>query len=146
MLAERYFSHDPNTCLLKLPLLSEVLAQRVASNVGILDRPEDGQYELLSRLRDHGILPYKIHQLFGKVRRTGNSANHALAGDHRTALAMLKIVWQTGTWFHRTFRDKQTFWENLASEAGSEKASLQQRHTAKQEAAATHFHLDEAET
>ncbi len=94
MLAERYFSDDPNTCLLKLRQLSEVLAQLVASNVGILDRPEDGQYELLSRLRDHGILPSEIHQLLGEVRRTGNSANHALAGDHRTALAMLKIVWQ----------------------------------------------------
>jgi type I restriction enzyme R subunit len=105
MLAERYFADDPNTCLLKLRQLSEVLAQLVASNVGILDRPEDGQYELLSRLRDHGILPYEIHQLFGEVRRTGNSANHALAGDHRTALAMLKIVWQLGVWFHRTFKD-----------------------------------------
>jgi type I restriction enzyme R subunit len=105
MLAERYFADDPNTCLLKLRQLSEVLAQLVASNVGILDRPEDGQYELLSRLRDHGILPYEIHQLFGEVRRTGNSANHALAGDHRTALAMLKIVWQIGVWFHRTFKD-----------------------------------------
>ncbi len=105
MLAERYFSEDPNTCLLKLRQLSEVLAQLVASNVGILDRPEDGQYELLSRLRDHGILPYEIHQLFGEVRRTGNSANHALAGDHRTALAMLKIVWQIGVWFHRTFKN-----------------------------------------
>ena len=105
MLAERYFSEDPNTCLLKLRQLSEVLAQLVASNVGILDRPEDGQYELLSRLRDHGILPYEIYQLFGEVRRTGNSANHALVGDHRTALAMLKIVWQIGVWFHRTFKD-----------------------------------------
>ena len=105
MLAERYFAEDPNTCLLKLRQLSEVLAQLVASNVGILDRPEDGQYELLSRLRDHGILPYEIYQLFGEVRRTGNSANHALVGDHRTALAMLKIVWQIGVWFHRTFKD-----------------------------------------
>ncbi len=105
MLAERYFADDPNTCLLKLRQLSEVLAQLVASNVGILDRPEDSQYELLSRLRDHGILPYEIHQLFSEVRRTGNSANHALAGDHRTALAMLKIVWQIGVWFHRTFKD-----------------------------------------
>ncbi len=91
MLAERYFSEDPNTCLLNLRQLPEVLAQLVASNVGILDHLEDGQYELLSRLRDHGILPYEIHQLFGEVRRTGNSANHALAGDHRTALAMRKI-------------------------------------------------------
>lgn len=105
MLAERYFADDPNTCLLKLRQLSEVLAQIVASNVGILDRPGDGQFELLSRLRDHGILPYEIHQLFGEVRRTGNSANHALAGDHRTALAMLKIVWQIGVWFHRTFKE-----------------------------------------
>ncbi len=105
MLAERYFADDPNTCLLKLRQLAEVLAQLVASNVGILDRPEDGQYELLSRLRDHGILPYEIHQLFGEVRRSGNSANHALVGDHRTALAMLKIVWQIGVWFHRTFKD-----------------------------------------
>lgn len=105
MLAERYFADDPNTCLLKLRQLSELLAQLVASNVGILDRPEDGQFELLSRLRDHGILPFEIHQLFGEVRRTGNSANHALAGNHRTALAMLKIVWQIGVWFHRTFRE-----------------------------------------
>ncbi len=222
MLAERYFADDPNTCLLKLRQLSEVIAQLVASNVGILDRPEEGQYELLARLRDHGILPYEIHQLFGEVRRTGNSANHALAGDHRTALAMLKIVWQIGVWFHRTFKDAnfksgpfippqpppdetqelrteletlsgelaqfqadhhekaqqldameaelkaakddQSFWENLATEAEAEKATLQQRLAAKQEAAvtqtpkavasmvtasakaATHLHLDEAET
>ena len=64
---------------------------------------EDSQYELLSRLRDHGILAYEIHQLLGEVRRTGNSANHALAGDHRT------------------FKDEQTFWENLATEAEAEK-------------------------
>jgi len=103
MLAERYFAEDPNTCLLKLRQLAELLAQITASNVGILDRPEDGQYELLLRLRDHGILPAEIFQLFGEVRRTGNAANHSLTGDHRTALATLKIVWQLGVWFHRTF-------------------------------------------
>lgn len=103
MLAERYFAEDPNTCLLKLRQLSEVLAQLVASNVGILDRPEDGQYELLSRLRDHGILPPEVHQLFSEIRRTGNAANHALAGDHRIALATLKMAWQLGVWFHRAF-------------------------------------------
>jgi type I restriction enzyme R subunit len=103
ILAERYFSEDPNTSLLKLRQLAELLAQITASNVGVLDRPEEGQYELLLRLRDHGILPAEIYQLFGEVRRTGNAANHALVGDHRTALATLKIVWQLGVWFHRTF-------------------------------------------
>jgi type I restriction enzyme, R subunit len=103
MLAERYFAEDPNTCLLKIRQLAELLAQITASNVGLLDRPEEGQYELLLRLRDHGILPPEIHQLFGEVRRTGNAANHALAGDHRSALATLKIAWQIGVWFHRAF-------------------------------------------
>lgn len=105
MLAERYFTEDPNTCLLKLRQLAELLAQLVASGVGIFDRPEDGQYKLLFRLRDHGILPLEIYQLFGEVRRTGNAANHSRSGDHRIALATLKIVWQIGIWFHRTFED-----------------------------------------
>lgn len=103
VLAERYFAEDPNTCLLKLRQLSEVLAQLVASNVGILDRPEEGQYELLLRLRDYGILPPEIYQLFREIRRRGNAANRALTGDHRSALATLKIAWQLGVWFHRTF-------------------------------------------
>lgn len=103
MLAERYFAEDPNTSLLKLRQFAELLAQLVASSVGIFDRPDDSQYELLLRLRDHGILPAEIYQLFREIRRTGNAANHALTGDHRSALATLKIAWQLGVWFHRTF-------------------------------------------
>ncbi len=105
MLAERYFAEDPNTCLLKLRQLAEALAQIVASHVGLLDRPHDGQYELLGRLRDQGVLPREILQLFGEVRRSGNAANHSLSGDHRTALTTLKLTWQIGVWFHRTFSD-----------------------------------------
>ena len=37
--------------------------------------------------------------------RLGNAANHALADDHRTALSGLKLTWQLGLWFHRTFQD-----------------------------------------
>lgn len=222
MLAERYFSEDPNTCLLKLRQLAEVLAQTTASYVGIYQKPEEGQYELLGRLRNQGILPQDVYQLFGEIRRTGNAANHSLAGDHQAALAMLKIAWQIGVWFHRTFKDskfksgpfippqppkdesdelraelaalsrtlaahrtenqeraqqletlaeqlrtakdEQAFWENLAAEVEAEKVDLNARLAAKQaeaavqpsatvatlvkaaSAAATHLHLDEAET
>ncbi len=104
MLAERYFAEDPNTSLLKLRQLAEVLAQLAASNAGLFGGPEESQYELLSRLRDQGILPPEIHQLFSEIRRAGNAASHALADDHRTALATLKIAWQAGVWFHRTFQ------------------------------------------
>ncbi len=105
MLAERYFAEDPNTCLLKLRQLSEVMAQAAATYVGLYQKPEENQYELLGRLRNQGILPFEIYQLFGEIRRSGNAANHALSGDHKAALTILKITWQVGVWFHRTFKD-----------------------------------------
>src|SRR5262245_44815174 len=105
MLAERYFPDDPNTSLLKLRQLAELLAQLVATKVGLYQTPEESQYDLLRRLQDHGILPREIAQLFGDVRRAGNAASHTMMGDHRTALAALKITWQLGLWFHRTFSD-----------------------------------------
>jgi type I restriction enzyme, R subunit len=105
MLAERYFPDDPNTSLLKLRQLAELLAQLVATKVGLYQSPEESQYDLLRRLQDQGILPREVAQLFGEVRRAGNAASHAIAGDHRTALATLKITWQLGLWFHRTFRN-----------------------------------------
>lgn len=105
MLAERYFTDDPNTCLLKLRQLAETLAQMLASSVGIVLRAEEGQYHLLHRLRDQGILPYEIYQLFTQVRLIGNDANHALKGTHRGALSALRYAWQIGVWFHRAFKD-----------------------------------------
>ncbi|MEW6521366.1 MAG: type I restriction-modification system endonuclease [Thermodesulfobacteriota bacterium] len=104
LLAERYFADDPNTSLLKLRQLTELLAQHVASRIGLYASAEEPQYELIRRLQDHGILSREIGQLFSEVRRAGNAANHALAGDHRTALTALKISWQLGVWFHRTFK------------------------------------------
>ena len=103
MLAERYFPEDPNTALLKLRQLAELLAQLVATRVALYTSRDEAQFDLLRRLQDQGILPREIAQLFGEVRRAGNDANHALLGDHRTALAVLKITWQLGIWFHRTF-------------------------------------------
>ena len=105
MLAERYFPEDPNTCILKLRQLAEVLAQLVASRVGIFESAAEKQFDLLRRLQDNGILPRDAAQLFSEVRRAGNTASHAMANDHRTALAVLKIAWQLSIWFHRTFKD-----------------------------------------
>ncbi len=103
MLAERYFAEDPNTCLLKLRQFAELLTQIVATKVGLYTSPEEAQFDLLRRLQDQGILPREVAQLFGEVRRSGNAATHAIVGDHRTALVTLKLAWQLGVWFHRTF-------------------------------------------
>lgn len=105
LLAERYFPEDPNTSLLKLRQLAELLAQHVATRIGIYVSTDEPQFELIRRLQDHGIITREIAQLFTEVRRAGNAANHALTGDHRTALGTLKIAWQLGVWFHRTFAE-----------------------------------------
>lgn len=105
MLAEKYFADDPNTCLLKLRQLAESLTQLLAARTGLYVSPEETQYELLRRLQDSGVLPREVQQMFGEIRRAGNAASHALSGDHRTALTALKLAWQLGLWFHRTFKD-----------------------------------------
>lgn len=105
LLAERYFADDPNTCLLKLRQLAEVMAQSVASRVGIYTSADEKQIDLLRRLQDHGIAPREVGGLFHEIRKAGNNANHNLAGDHRTALTAMRLAWQLGIWFHRTFED-----------------------------------------
>jgi type I restriction enzyme, R subunit len=95
-LAERYLPEDPNTCLLKLRQLAELLAQLTATRVGVYASTEEKQSELLQRLERQGILSRKVAQLFFEVRKAGNDANHALQGDHRTALASLKSTQQLG--------------------------------------------------
>jgi type I restriction enzyme R subunit len=60
MLAERYFPDDPNTSLLKLRQLAELLAQLVAAKVGLYQSPEESQYDLLRRLQAQDILPREI--------------------------------------------------------------------------------------
>lgn len=49
-LAERYFPEDPNTILLKLRQLAELLAQQVAARFGVEIRVEETQQQLLRRL------------------------------------------------------------------------------------------------
>ncbi|MBE0681293.1 MAG: type I restriction-modification system endonuclease [Anaerolineales bacterium] len=103
-LAEKYYADDPNTSLIKMRQFGELLAKHVATKMGLYQtEKEESQYELLRRLRDEGVLSQEIYQLFGEVRRAGNVASHAIQGDSATALNVLKIGWQLGIWFQRTF-------------------------------------------
>jgi type I restriction enzyme R subunit len=106
-LAERYFPDDPNMSLLKLRQLGELLAQQVASRFGVELRQEETQQQLLRRLECDGVLEREVAELFHGLRRKGNLANHDLHGDHGTALKILRMAWQLGVWFQRTFGDPQ---------------------------------------
>lgn len=104
-LAERYFAEDPNTCLIKLRQLAEMLAQTLAARSGLYIQEAESQLELLRRMQDRGVLPRDVAQLFHQIRKDGNDANHALKDDHGSALRALRICWQLCLWFHRTFKD-----------------------------------------
>ena len=103
--AERYFSDDPNTSLLKLRQFSEILAQSLAARTGLLTNFSETQYELIRRLGHEGAMPREVKQVFDQIRVNGNAANHALEGDHAGALSTLKMCWQLALWFHRTFKE-----------------------------------------
>lgn len=103
--AERFFSEDPNTCLLKLRQFAELMAQQVAARAGLYVPEEDNQATLLNRLRQQGWLPREVADLFHWIRKAGNEANHQLHGSHAQALQGLKMAAQLGVWFHRSFHD-----------------------------------------
>ncbi len=101
--AERYFSEDPNTCLIKLRQFGELLAQLVAVKVGI--QGEGSQQDLLRLLGDRKIVGGDVEMAFHELRKLGNQAVHHLIGDQRQALQSLKYAHFLGSWFHRSFGD-----------------------------------------
>jgi type I restriction enzyme R subunit len=105
MLSEKYYVDDPNTCLLKMRQFGELLAQLVAAQMGLLTEEGESQYKLVFRLQDEGVISREIYQLFGEIRRAGNAASHDVQGDKQVALNVLRMGWQLGVWFHRTFKD-----------------------------------------
>ncbi|MBI4951778.1 MAG: type I restriction-modification system endonuclease [Myxococcales bacterium] len=107
--AERLFADDPVACLGKLRLFGEILAQRAAARLGLLDAPTDTQIDLLRRLAERGALAATPRQLFHDLRRAGNAAVHEGVGDHHEALHQLKMARELGVWFQRAFGNDRRF-------------------------------------
>ena len=114
MLAERYYTDDPNTSLIKIRQFGELLGQQVAAQMGLYKAEGESQYDLLRRLLDENVLSHELYQLFGEIRRAGNAASHAVEGDQPTALNMLKLAWQLGVWFSVPFSNRNSKRMNLS--------------------------------
>ena len=102
-LAERYFTEDPNTSLIKLRQFAELLAQQLAARMGLFSSPDEPFSDLLQRLKADRAMPREAGDLFHQLRIAGNQAAHAHRDDHATALTSLKFARQLGIWFHTTF-------------------------------------------
>jgi type I restriction enzyme, R subunit len=103
--AERAFSHDPNTTLIKLRQLGEAMAQDIAVRLGIEMEERASQRDLLYRIDTTLGLDPTVRELFHTLRIEGNKATHQFRTQHREAIQGLKIARSLAVWFHRAFAD-----------------------------------------
>jgi type I restriction enzyme R subunit len=107
--AEYYFKGDPVTSLIKMRQFGETLGQIIAAKSGLFRDAQEGQADLLRRLKFDRILPVQVADLFHHLRQVGNRATHDNLGTHDEALTSLKVGRELGIWFHRTFGREATF-------------------------------------
>jgi type I restriction enzyme R subunit len=60
-----------------------VLAQLVAAYSGKFTGHDKTEFDLLYRQRNEGLLPKTGRPSPHEIRKIGNQANHAIAGDHK---------------------------------------------------------------
>lgn len=106
--AERVFSSDPNTTLIKLRQLGEALAQHIAAVVGVEFDEQTTQSDLLYRLNREVKFEPVVRELFHTLRIEGNKATHQFRTQHKEALDGLKVARALSIWFHQSFGKQGT--------------------------------------
>ena len=102
--AERNFSSDPNTTLIKMRQLGEAIAHNIAARVGVEFGKEVTQHNLLKDLDYTLRLESNVREAFYDLKSLGNSATHEFdSSTHRDALKALIIGHSLASWFHSTF-------------------------------------------
>ncbi|WP_445620269.1 type I restriction-modification system endonuclease [Kushneria sp. Sum13] len=101
--AERAFSSDPNTTLIKLRQLGEAIAQHIAALSGIEFDDQTSQSDLLYRLNKALQFDSVTRELFHTLRIEGNKATHQFRTRHREAMDGLKLARALAIWFHQSF-------------------------------------------
>lgn len=101
--AERAFSSDPNTTLIKLRQFGEALAQHMAVLARIIFDEETSQADLLYKLNRDLKLEPVVRELFHTLRIEGNKATHQFKTQHREAMSGLLVARKLAIWFHQSF-------------------------------------------
>tara|TARA_R110000868_G_scaffold10357_1_gene51030 strand:- start:15356 stop:18700 length:3345 start_codon:yes stop_codon:yes gene_type:complete len=108
-LAESYFQDDPSTSLIKLRQFGERLTKRHATQIGLEIQETDTQADLLRKIKYERSAPDRVLDVLHHVRKLGNAAVHDGRGDHREALACLKMAVQLGVWHVRASTAQRNF-------------------------------------
>lgn len=108
-LAERYVFDDPNSALIKLRQLCELLLKQTAAYNGIPVEERESAVDTINKLWDRRVINNQISQLFHGVRKAGNAAAHASLADRREALYQLQMTRKLAVWFHKSFGKDKNF-------------------------------------
>jgi len=102
--AERNFSPDPNTSLIKMRQLGEAIAQAIAARIGVEAGSNIKQVDLLRDLDYNLRLDDNVRDAFHTIRKLGNTATHEFdSTSHRDALKAIMVGHALAMWFHITF-------------------------------------------
>ncbi len=101
-IAEQSFLLDPNTCLMKLRQLGEVLTKELAVHTGLYEYEGMDQAARIRLLESQSIINEDLARHLHSLRRIGNEAVHALVGSEREAINQLRIAWRFAIFFHKT--------------------------------------------
>ncbi|MCD6388517.1 MAG: type I restriction-modification system endonuclease [Desulfobulbaceae bacterium] len=102
-LAETNLYHDPNTSLIKLRMLGEILAKYLFAYENIKDPEDDKAITRLHILASKGIIPDRLLPLFHSIRKIGNKATHEAFGSVEVAANHLHFAHRVTCWFHQTY-------------------------------------------
>lgn len=102
--AERNYSPDPNTSLIKMRQLGEAIAQSIAARIGVEFGNNVKQIDLLRELDFKLRLDENVRDAFHTMRKLGNTATHTFdSASHRDALKAIMVGHALSMWFHITF-------------------------------------------
>lgn len=104
-LAERYYKSDPNSCLMKLGMMSETIVRLIYQIDGIEPPTTDKADQRIIKLRREDYITDDLESLFHILRKKRNLATHENYSSEEDARAMLPIAHSLAEWFYETYGD-----------------------------------------
>jgi len=104
-LAEKYYSSDPNSCLLKLGMIGETVVNLMFTYDRIPLPAENNAVNRIDALFREGMLTRDLSDILHALRKTRNKAIHDNYSSAEDAKALLQMAYGLCEWFMQTYGD-----------------------------------------
>jgi type I restriction enzyme R subunit len=111
--AEFNLHKDSVTSLFKARQFGEKLTAIMFSEHCLMLPYKNDFHNRLVMLKDEGILPYNVKDLFFSVKGKGNIAVHQIRGSFYDAKMILNACFKIAVWFYKTYSEEQNDVDDL---------------------------------